>query len=207
MHYRLTGSEYKDIDFSYADLIFYAGDTNITNCLFLESQLTGLRFWNCIILQCDFSHAFMPWFSAGRRTRFVQCIFDHTTIRHHAELFGYARFSDCSFLKLDWRMINFRRCVFEGCVFSGRLRNAHADCSAGYGFDAVRDYLLRLQNKGYNVFKNCSLANLTVIRLSVENGALTLNNCTGFPAYFLPSKEFRADKDFYSENAKSKTDL
>lgn len=203
-HIQLAGAEYKDLDFSYADVNAYAGDTRITNCLFIQSTLTNFRNWNCVFMQCDFSRAFMPWFSATKGSRFIQSVFDDTKIRHHAEIAGYTHFLDCSFLNLDWRMINFRRCVFENIVFSGHLQNAHADRSGGHGIDALRDFMLKVQNKGYNVFRNCSFTNLLVTRFSVENESLTLLNCTGFPCYFLPSTEFRSDKDFYSESCKPK---
>jgi hypothetical protein len=101
-------------------------------------------------------------------------------------------------------MINFRRCLFKNCVFSGHLQKAHADSSSGHGLDAIRDYYLKLRLKGHNVFRNCSFDKLMVTQFSIEDGSLTLQNCTGFPTFALPSKEFRAHRDFYSDNTKPK---
>lgn len=203
-HFRLAGSEYKDMDFSLADMNFYVGDTSITNCLFRESKLITLRIWKCTISQCDFSRAFMPWFSAGMGTQFVHSIFDHTIIRHHAEIYGYASFEYCSFLKLDWRMIHFRGCCFNDCVFTGHLQKSDAQRTFSQGVAAIRDFLKKLECKGYNVFVNCSFEKLTVTRFSIQGGALTLKDCIGFPTGTLPSKEGHTYLDYYSDNVKPK---
>jgi hypothetical protein len=199
--FRLYGEGYKNIDFSYATVHFYVSATSITNCWFHEATLESCWFNDSTIFSCDFSHAFMPWFSASRETRFVRSIFDHTKIRHDARIYGYANFDECSFLNLDWSMIHFSRCLFNNCMFSGRLQKARSDCSASNGISAVRNFWSKLKHKGFNVFKDCSFDGLEIERFSVEDGSLTLIKSTGFPTYSLPSKEFRADRDYYSDNA------
>ena len=201
---RLYGDEYRDIDFSHAIMRFYLGNTKLTNLLFCDAILENCDIWDCEISRCSFNNAFMPWLGIARGTRIVNSVFDHSKIRHYAIVRGYASFEGCSFLKLDWRMINFSRCLFENCVFSGHLQKAHADSSSGHGLHAIIDYYSKLRYKGYNVFKDCSFDKLMVTRFSIEDGSLTLQNCTGFPTFYLPSKEFRSDRDFYSDNTKPK---
>jgi uncharacterized protein YjbI with pentapeptide repeats len=199
---RLCGDEYKNMDLSYATVRFYVGGTRITNCSFCKSTLESCTLSDCTISNCDFSHAFMPWLSIGKGACFVHTCFDHTKIRHDASIYGYANFEKCSFLNLDWRMLKLNRCLFNDCTFSGHLQKAHADCSSSHGLSAIRNCYLKLKYKGCNIFKNCSFDKLKFTRFSVENGSLFLLNCTGFPTYSLPSEEFRADRDFYSDDTK-----
>jgi uncharacterized protein YjbI with pentapeptide repeats len=203
-HLRLRGSEYKNMDFSHADMKVYVGDTTIKNCLFRESNMVPFRIWECQISQCDFSRAFMPWFEAGRGTQIVESVFDHSKIRHHASAFGYASFELCSFRDIDWRMFHFRGCRFTDCTFTGHLQKSYAEPTFSSGFDAIRDYCSKVKYHGHNVFVRCNFDKLKVTRFSVKPKALTLEDCTGFPTYSLPSNEGHLFCDFYSDNAKPK---
>jgi len=202
---RLYGAEYRDIDFSHAVMRFHLDDTKLTNCLFLASTLESCSFWRSEIKSCLFSHSFMPWLSVSGGTNISHSFFDNTIIRHDASIFGYATFQACSFRNLDWRMVHFSCCLFGKCIFSGRLQKSDANCSSGDGFNIVCDYYRKIRYKGYNVFKDCSFDKLMVTRFSVKDGALTLQNCTGFPTYSSPNKEFCATKDFYSDNTRPKS--
>lgn len=199
---RLHGINFRDIDFSHAVMRFSAGETKLSNVLFCGAILEDFNTWDCVISTCDFSHAFMPWFSASRGTIFTNSKFDYTRIRHHASIHGYARFESCSFLKLDWRMIHFRGCCFSNCRFTGHLQKSYAQKTSSQGFAVFRDYLKKREYSGYNVFVNCSFGNLTVTRFSVQVSALTLKHCVEFPTSTLPSKEGRTYLDYYSNNVK-----
>jgi uncharacterized protein YjbI with pentapeptide repeats len=200
----LSGEDYLDLDFSHAVMRFSLSDSKLFNINFSNTMLEYCEYSDCTVDRCDFKRAFMPWFQVNRGAIFKRSIFDYSKIRHYACIREYAHFEECSFLKLDWRMIHFRGCCFNNCNFTGHLQKSDAERTLSHGFDAIRDYLKKREYKGYNVFENCSFEKLTVSRFSVQGGALTLKHCVGFPTSTLPSKEGRNYLDYYSENVKPK---
>lgn len=203
--FRLFGEEYRDIDFSYATMRFYSGDTKLTNSLFIGATLESCDFWNSDISFCMFNQAYMPWLGISRGTTILKSAFDHSKVLHYGSINGFALFQSCSFLELDWRMINFRGCRFSDCCFTGHLQKAHSQRPQSEGFGVLRNFLSKRRNDGYNVFLRCAFENLKVTRFSVQDGSLTMHDCTGFPTCSVPSKEGQSYKDFYSDNAKPRS--
>lgn len=137
----MLASNWKDADFSgLAGLKERFSSANITNCLFVESDLAGLTLKSNNVLGCDFTGASL------RGSRFGSSNFRHDTFRGSdlsETQVSSTNFSDCDFTGADLtavmmksstfsggdlagallRKTEFDRCQFTGLVLSGQIED------------------------------------------------------------------------------------
>lgn len=123
----LAGTRLLDADLSYANLEgITAGYCTFRNVAFDHATMRhggmmGSRFLNCSFVGTDLFDARMHQAILGRENEFAQCVFERTNLgssMHCAE-----RYTQCTFVSIVGRRLDFVGARFDTCSFRGSLRD------------------------------------------------------------------------------------
>lgn len=195
----MSQGNWMDADFSgLKNLKEKFSSSNIKNCKFLNSDLSGLILGNNNIEHCDFSNSNIrdSKFQSSNvlNNQFIECSFiDAEFYKSNIEKCDFSKvdfsgaeliasnFENNNFSNVIWQLTKFLKSNFSNMVFSGTLKDCHFEHCAFYGVKFENATLYNTFFKYNNKFKKVQFVNCKVDRITyafLKNNQANLSDVT-----------------------------